>query len=145
MKANKAPCVMGVIYAHCSRVKKTPFTCFVFTRYSLACSSDQKKIEFRQYASMMFCPAKLFHTTSGINTNGFVPSSRIEIFISLSALIRISRPQCLHSVSTTTDKYSFFNRPCTKGAAIASSAQAPYRRSPLLKFSLWGVVSTVTG
>jgi hypothetical protein len=48
LKANRAPCVMGVMYAHCASVKYSPFTCFVFARYSLACSSDQKKTEFRQ-------------------------------------------------------------------------------------------------
>ncbi len=81
---------MGVMYAHCSKVKYTPFTCFVLARCSLACSSDQKKVEFRQYASMIVRPVKLLHSTSGINTHGFVPSSWMEIFMSLSTLMRIA-------------------------------------------------------
>jgi hypothetical protein len=36
-------------------------------------------------------------------------------------------------------------RPCTKGVAIASIAQAAYSRSPVSKLTRCGVVSTVTG
>jgi hypothetical protein len=136
---------MGAIYAHCSKVKYTPFTCLVLALYSLACSSDQKKTEFCQYESMMVRSAKLAQSISGINTIGFAFDSRKEICISLSILKCIIWSQCLHVVSTSIETYSFRNCPCTKGVAIASSAQAPKRHSPLLKSILCGVLSTVTG
>ena len=136
---------MGVIYTHCSKVKYTPFTCFVILRYSLACSSDQKKTEFRQYKSMMVSSAKLFQSMSGMNTNGCASVSRTNTCMLLSIVKCKAWSQCLHFVSISTETYSFRNRPCTKGAASASSAQAPYRRSPLVKVNLCGVLSTVTG
>jgi hypothetical protein len=63
----------------------------------------------------------------------------------LSMLMVISRSQCTHFDSISTETYAFRNCPCTKGAARASSAQAPYNRSPVLKFSRCEVGSTVTG
>ena len=45
---NNPPCTIGVMYAHCSSVRYIPSTWFVCIRYSLACSSDQKKIVFLQ-------------------------------------------------------------------------------------------------
>jgi hypothetical protein len=51
----------------------------------------------------------------------------------------------LQLVSISTDINSFRNRPCTKGAAKASSAQAPYNCSLELNFKRCGVGSTVIG
>lgn len=136
---------MGIKYAHCSNVRYSPSTCFVLVRYSLACSSDQKKYEFLQYASMMVCSVKFAQSISGIKTNGFAPFSRTENCMLLSIVRCSSRSQCLHMVSTSIEIISSLNRPCTKGVAITSSAQAPYRRSPEKKLNLCGVVSTVTG
>jgi hypothetical protein len=142
---NNAPCVIGVIYAHCASVKYTPSTCFPLARYSLACSSDQKKVEFRQYESMIVRSLKLSQSTSGVNTSGFAPASPTEVLILLSMVMCSLCWQCLHSVSTSTATYSLRSCPCTKGVATASSAQAAYSRSPLLNLSLCGVLSAVTG
>lgn len=93
----------------------------------------------------MVFSAKFFQSRSGINTNGFASSSQTDTCMLLSIVKCITWPQCLHFVSTSIETYFFRNCPCTKGVAIASSAQAPYRRSPLVKLNLCGVVSTVTG
>ncbi len=122
-----------------------PLTCFVCDRYSLACSSDQKKTVFLQKASIIVRSVKLSHSTSGIKTNGADSASRMEKCMSLSTEMCMANSQCLHCVSTSTAIYSLHNRPCTKGAAMASSAQAPYKRSPVLKCNRCGVGSTVTG
>ena len=73
----------------------------------------------------MVFSAKLFQSISGINTNGAASDSRTENCISLSITKCSAWLQCLHVVSTSTEIYSFRNCPCTKGVAIASSAQAP--------------------
>ena len=94
---------------------------------------------------MMFGPVKVVQLTCGRKTRGSAPSSATRYFRSLSSSILIGRPQCPHSVLIATERCSPRSRPCTKGGAIASSAQAPYSRSPVLKVSSWGVLSTVTG
>ena len=82
---------------------------------------------------MMLGPAKVSQSTCGMNTSGSAPSSQTENFISLSMMIVIRRPLFAHTVSMVTVRCSSRSRPCTKGVAIASSAQAAYSRSPLLK------------
>ena len=82
---------------------------------------------------MMFGSEKCAQSTCGINTRGSAPSSTAESFMSLSSAMRIGRPLCAHTVSMVTARYSCRSRPCTKGVAIASSAQAAYSRSPELK------------
>jgi len=83
---------------------------------------------------MIVRSAKCSQSTSGINANGTASSSRTEIRRLLSTVMCMVWSQCLHFVSTSATTYSFRIFPCTKGAAIASSAQAPYKRSPVLKF-----------
>ena len=82
---------------------------------------------------MMLGSAKVSQSTCGMNTSGSAPSSQAENFMSLSMVIVIGRPLCAHTVSMVTVRCSSRSRPCTKGVAIASSAQAAYSRSPLLK------------
>jgi hypothetical protein len=90
-------------------------------------------------------PLKPFQSTSGMNTSGVASGSRTETRNLLSSVMCRVWSQWRHIVSISTERISFLNCPCTKGAAMASSAQAAYRRSPLLNFSLCGVDSTVTG
>ena len=95
---------------------------------------------------MMFGSVKPVQLTCGLKTRGSAPSSSAtRYFNSLSSSMRIVCPQCAHSVLMSTERCSPRNRPCTKGVAIASSAQAPYSRSPVLKVNSCGVLSTVTG
>ena len=47
--------------------------------------------------------------------------------------------QQAHAVCISTVKDSFLNRPCTKGVANASTAQAAKISSPVEKRTLWGV------
>ena len=125
-----------------------PFTCDWLARYALACSSDQKKTELRQKASMMFGSMKCCQSTSGTNSSGCAPGAPGSWTLhcnSLSTVRWISRPQWAHAVSISTTRVSSRKRPCTKGVASASSAQAAKTRSPLLKLKRWGVVSQVTG
>jgi hypothetical protein len=82
---------------------------------------------------MMFGSEKCAQSTCGINTSGLAPGSSMENFISLSNVKRIGRPLCAHTDSMVTVRCSCRSRPCTKGVAIASSAQAAYNRSPELK------------
>jgi hypothetical protein len=59
--------------------------------------------------------------------------------------ISIGRRQWAHSVRTVTDRAVFLSRPCTKGVANASTAQAAQSVSPVSKVMRCGVFSTVTG
>jgi hypothetical protein len=93
----------------------------------------------------MLGSANLVQSISGSNTNVLARLSLISCLRPLLIVRRIGLVQCAHSVSIFTDSRFFRKRPSTKGAAIASSAQAPYIRSPVLKIRRWGVSSTVTG
>jgi len=84
-------------------------------------------------------------STKGRKSKGSAGPSRILQFRSLSNSKTIDRPQCPHSVRILQDKKEFLSRPCTKGVATASMAQAELIRSPVLKTILWGVSSAVTG
>jgi len=117
----------------------------VFLRYSLACSSDQKKTLFFQNASMMLGSFKVLKSTSGTNTTGLQFGSSQLQCISLLISICIGRFEKAHSEITLMDTSSPLSRPCTKGVANASTAQAAYSRSPVRKVIAWGVFSTVTG
>jgi hypothetical protein len=88
---------------------------------------------------------KCSQSISGKNTQGAASASHTVTCILLSTVICITCPQWLHTVCTSTMRYSLRSFPSTKGAAMASSAQAPYKRSPVLKFKRCGVGSTVTG
>jgi hypothetical protein len=94
----------------------------------------------------MFGSLNVVQSMCGEKTSGSAPSSWMRYLNSLSTSMCIGQPQCAHSVLIVTDnRCSWRNRPCTKGVATASSAQAPYSRSPVLKVSSCGVRSTVTG
>ena len=116
-----------------------------FFRYSLACSSDQKKTHSVQNGSIILSSSSLDKSISGTKTTGSQLSSFILQHRLLSISISIGREQCAHSVSICTFRYSFRNFPCTKGVANASAAQAAYNCSPVSKVILCGVLSTVTG
>jgi hypothetical protein len=72
-------------------------------------------------------------------------ASGLRQFMALSIVSCMGLRQWAHSVSTVTDTFPCLNRPCTKGVAKASTAQAAYKLSPELKVIRWGVFSTVTG
>ena len=93
----------------------------------------------------MFAPAKVLQSTSGMNTSAPASPSWRVISISLPAVKRMGQPQWPQAVSIVTVSRSRRSRPCTKGVAIASSAQAPKSRSPVWKARRCGVGSTVTG
>lgn len=93
----------------------------------------------------MFGSRNVLQSTCGSKTRGAAPSSWTRIRISPSAVMRIARPERAHFVRISTETGLFHSRPCTKGAAIASSAQAAYSPSPLSKVRRCGVRSTVTG
>gem|GEM_PF-2442498 len=92
--------------------------------YSLACSSDQKKTLLRQNALMMLLSLRVSTLTSGTKATGEHPFSFTRKLISLSISSSMGRPQWAHSVLTLIVSAVFLNRPCTKGAAKASTAQA---------------------
>ncbi len=68
--------------------------------------------------------AKRLQSTSGMNTRGLASCSRTAACMVLSIVRCSTLPQCLQAVSSSTETYSLRSCPCTKGAAIASSAQA---------------------
>ena len=94
---------------------------------------------------MMFGAVRCPKSTSGSNTSGFASCSCTLHASSLLTVRWSGWPQCAHSLSILTDSCSLRKCPCTKGVAIASSAQAANVLSPLLKLSRWGVLSDVTG
>lgn len=138
LKPKIAPCTIRVIYTHWGNLMYSPLSPPTFRRCSLACSSDQKNIDFLQKPSMIlgsnFCTS-----TIGTYTNGSVSLSPTLYFRSLSISIWIGSWQCPHSVLMINDNGSPLNRPCTKGVAIASIAQAALTCSPVLKVMRCGV------
>ena len=93
-------------------------------RYSRACSSDQKKTFSRQKSSTMLGPFTSNTATSGMKTSGSASAVSTWVVMALSISRVKGLLQCRHSVSTLTVTSSFLRRPCTKGVAIASAAQA---------------------
>ncbi len=73
---------------------------------------------------MMLGSANVAQSIPGSNSSGLALPSVIWCFKSLATIKRIERVQCAHSVLISTDNRFFRKRPSTKGAAIASSAQA---------------------
>ena len=73
---------------------------------------------------MMLGSANVAQSIAGSNSSGFAPPSVIWCFKLLPTVKRIGRAQCAHSVLICIDNRFFRKRPSTKGAAIASSAQA---------------------
>ncbi len=94
---------------------------------------------------MMLGSLNVAQSMCGSKTRGAAPFSATLTFNSLSTVMCIGWAQWAHSVSMSTDRYSWRNCPCTKGVAIASSAQAAFSRSPVLKVRRCGVLSAVTG
>ena len=101
-------------------------------RWLRACSSDQKKRLLRQKSSMMFGASSRRGLIVGTVTKGEAPAESTRLRISLSISRSMGRSQQAHSVCTVTDSVSSRKRPCTKGIATASAAQAASRRSPVL-------------
>lgn len=128
-----APCMIGVMNTAWSNVMYKPRTSPTLLRCSLACSSDQKKTDLLQNASMMLGSVSLHTSTSGTKTRGSAPSSTTRYVSSSSTSMCSDRAQCAHSVSMMTDSGPSRNCPCTKGVAIASIAQAAYTCSPVSK------------
>ena len=94
---------------------------------------------------MMFGSGSIAKSTKGWKSIGFGPPFRSRYPSSLSIFRTRGAPQCAQDDSTVTKRGSPRKRPCTKGVAIASIAQAAYRLSPVSKLILCGVGSTVTG
>ncbi len=80
----------------------------------------------------MFGSVNIFQSRWGMKTRGPASASSTWNFRSLSKVMSIFLAQWSHSVLIATDSGSFPNYLCTKGTAIASSAQAAYRLSPVL-------------
>jgi hypothetical protein len=110
-----------------------------------ACSSDQKKREFRQNASMMLGSFSSLKFTIGTVNMGSAPVLVTCILISLSISIESGSWQWAQTVSTRTDSGLPRRCPCTKGVAKASTAQAPQICFPSGKVIWCGVSAAVTG
>ena len=97
-KLKIAPCTLSVKYTLCANVMYEPRIFLFVIRYSLACSSDQKKIELRQKPSMILGSSNVLKSTIGTKTNG--SASGLETVYSNSLFISIwnSFPQCAHEV-----------------------------------------------
>jgi hypothetical protein len=94
---------------------------------------------------MMLGSLRRVKSTMGTKKTGSdVLSSRVKLK-SLFIRNRISRPQQAHSVSMSKVRGSLLKRPCTKGVATASVAQAAHVDSPQELVTRCGVGSTVTG
>jgi hypothetical protein len=72
----------------------------------------------------MFGSENVDQSISGSNNRGLTLPLKLLYFKSLPTTNRIGRAQCAHSVLISIDNRLFSKRPSTKGAAIASSAQA---------------------
>jgi hypothetical protein len=73
---------------------------------------------------MMLGSRSVVKSTKGWKSSGSGPPSRILYVSSLSISKARGAPQWAHVESTLTERGSPRNRPCTKGVAIASIAQA---------------------
>lgn len=94
---------------------------------------------------MMLGSVSLAKSTSGTETRGSAASSATRVFSSLSISRWIGRAQCAHSLVTVADRNCSRKRPCTKGNATASIAQAAWTLCPVLNRAACGVGSAVTG
>lgn len=94
---------------------------------------------------MMLGSRSVPKSTKGWKSLGSVPPLRTSTRSSLSIERLRGAPQWAQDDSTVTMRGFPRKRPCTKGVAIASIAQAAYSRSPVSKLTRCGVVSTVTG
>lgn len=92
---------------------------------------------------MMLGSFQLRKSTSGAKTRVVLPAATARARPSVS--IRIGSPQWAHSVVTTADAARPSIRPFTKGAAIASTAQAAWSSSPESKRRRCGVRAAVKG
>ena len=117
---------MGVINAHCLTVRYPPGNLLLFFLCFFACSSDQKKTDCFQNASIILGSESAAKSTSGIKTSGLAEDSCTLIFKLLSISSVMASEQQAHLVSILTFRVSFLNHPCTKGNANASNAQAAY-------------------
>ena len=82
--------------------------------------------------------------TSG-SKSSHLESPATGVLSSLSIVKVMARPEWAHRVSILAAKCWFNNRPSTKGAAIASSAQAARALCPDPRITAWGVLSAVKG
>jgi len=88
---------------------------------------------------------KVVQSIDGSNTSGDGGPSSIRQRKSLSTVKAIRVSQAAHRDRTDARTISPRKRPCTKGVANASSAQAPNIVSPDPNLSSCGVGATVTG
>jgi len=93
---------------------------------------------------MIFRSLSFSQSTSGSKSSQ-PESPAIGVCSSLSIVNLMARSQWGHMVSILAAKCWFFNRPSTKGAAIASSAQAARAGGRDLRITVWGVWSAVKG
>lgn len=82
---------------------------------------------------------KRVQSTSGENTRGELLAGTDQLVRPRFVSSSMGWPQWPHSVLIVTVTSVRNNVPSTKGAAIASTAQAAYTSSPVLNFSRWGV------
>jgi hypothetical protein len=94
---------------------------------------------------MMLGSGSVPKSTKGWKSLGSDPPSKTSYRSSLSIESLRGAPQWAQEDSTVTDRGFPRKRPCTKGVAIASIAQAAKSRSPVSKLTRCGVASTVTG
>ena len=73
---------------------------------------------------MMFGSENDAQSTCGLKTNGLASFCLILNFILLSSVMTSGRLLCAQTVSISAEMTSFRSRPCTKGVAMASTAQA---------------------
>ena len=73
---------------------------------------------------MILASGKVSKSTSGMKIRGAASDWWTRNFISLSISMDSGREQQAHSVLISTVNDWFRNRPCTKGVANASTAQA---------------------
>ncbi len=94
---------------------------------------------------MMLGALSFVKSTRGIKKTG---SEVVSVSVKRKSLFiwkRISLPQQAHSVLTSKARVSPRKRPCTKGVATASVAQAAQMASPEENSTRCGVGTTVTG
>lgn len=94
---------------------------------------------------MMFGPGRARKSTKGWKSIGSAPPSTTRHSCRPSIFRTSGLPHSAQDDSTVTHTGSPRKRPCTKGVAIASIAQAAKSASPDAKRIRCGVGSTVTG
>jgi hypothetical protein len=102
-KPKIALCTILLASTTLSSGEYTPRVRWAFLRYSLACSSDQRKTFSSQKSSTMLGASVSSIATSGMKTIGLAPGVTTVTFMSLSTSSVMASSQCSHLVSTVID------------------------------------------